>query len=46
LWEELGNQIYRYLSSVSLAQVIEPRQLGTSGVFDDSNGEAGSGVAA
>ncbi len=30
LWEELGNQIYLYLSSVSLADVVERRVLGTS----------------
>lgn len=33
LWEELGNQIYLYLSSVSLADVCERRILGTSGMF-------------
>ena len=33
LWEELGNQIYLYLSSVSLADVVERRILGSSGVF-------------
>jgi Rrf2 family iron-sulfur cluster assembly transcriptional regulator len=31
LWEELGNQIYLYLSSVSLADVVDKRVLGTSG---------------
>ncbi|AMW34846.1 Rrf2 family transcriptional regulator [Haematospirillum jordaniae] len=31
LWEELGNQIYLYLSSVSLEQVINRTVLGTSG---------------
>src|SRR5712671_7665310 len=31
LWEELGNQIHLYLSSVSLADVCEHRVLGTSG---------------
>lgn len=31
LWEELGNQIYLYLSSVTLADVCEGRVLGTSG---------------
>ena len=30
LWEELGNQIHLYLSSVSLADVVERRVLGTS----------------
>jgi Rrf2 family transcriptional regulator, iron-sulfur cluster assembly transcription factor len=31
LWEELGNQIHLYLSSVSLEDVCENRVLGTSG---------------
>lgn len=31
LWEELGNKIYLYLNSVSLADVAEKRILGTSG---------------
>ncbi|MCZ6467550.1 MAG: Rrf2 family transcriptional regulator [Alphaproteobacteria bacterium] len=31
LWEELSNQIYLYLSSVSLADVCAGRVLGTSG---------------
>ncbi len=31
LWEELGNQIYLYLSSVSLEDVVEKRVLGSSG---------------
>ncbi|HZS82352.1 MAG TPA: Rrf2 family transcriptional regulator [Stellaceae bacterium] len=30
LWEELGNQIHRYLSSVSLADIVERRPLGAS----------------
>ena len=30
LWEELGNQIHLYLSSVSLSDVVEQRVLGTS----------------
>jgi Rrf2 family iron-sulfur cluster assembly transcriptional regulator len=33
LWEELGNQIYLYLSSVSLGDVAGRRVLGTSKVF-------------
>jgi Rrf2 family iron-sulfur cluster assembly transcriptional regulator len=33
LWEELGNQIYLYLSSVSLGDVAARRVLGTSRVF-------------
>jgi len=31
LWEELGNQIYLFLSSVNLQDIIEKRVLGTSG---------------
>ena len=31
LWEELGNNIYIYLSSVSLADVVQKRVLGRSG---------------
>lgn len=31
LWEELGNQIYLYLSSVSLADVVDKQVLGSSG---------------
>jgi Rrf2 family iron-sulfur cluster assembly transcriptional regulator len=33
LWEELSNQIHLYLSSVSLADVINKRILGSSGVL-------------
>jgi len=33
LWEELGNQIYLYLSAVTLADVVERRVLGTSGLI-------------
>jgi Rrf2 family transcriptional regulator, iron-sulfur cluster assembly transcription factor len=43
LWEELGNQIHLYLSSVSLADVCERRVLGTSGRL---HREAFSGAAA
>lgn len=32
LWEELSNQIYLYLSSVTLGDVCERRILGTSGL--------------
>lgn len=32
LWEELGNQIYLFLSSVSLADICERRVLGSSGL--------------
>ena len=34
LWEELNNQIHRYLSSVALSDVINKRILGSSGVLD------------
>ncbi|WP_029009553.1 Rrf2 family transcriptional regulator [Azospirillum halopraeferens] len=30
LWEELGNQIHMYLSSVTVADVVERRVIGTS----------------
>ena len=43
LWEELGNQIHLYLSSVSLADVCERRVLGTSGRL---HREAFAGAAA
>jgi Rrf2 family iron-sulfur cluster assembly transcriptional regulator len=33
LWEELGNQIHLYLSSVTLADVCENRILGSSGAL-------------
>ena len=33
LWEELGNQIHLYLSSVTLADICNRRILGTSGVI-------------
>ncbi|MHA1599619.1 MAG: Rrf2 family transcriptional regulator [Alphaproteobacteria bacterium] len=42
LWEELGNQIYLYLSSVTVADVVNNRVLGTSGVI---HGTPGSGPA-
>ncbi|ANC91882.1 Rrf2 family transcriptional regulator [Azospirillum humicireducens] len=32
LWEELGNQIHMYLSSVTVADVVERRIIGTSGL--------------
>lgn len=37
LWEELGNQIYLYLSAVSLEDVCERRVLGTSRLFRDGD---------
>lgn len=33
LWQELGNQIYMFLSSVSLADVVNRRVLGAGGVL-------------
>jgi len=42
LWEELGNQIYLYLSSVTIADVVNRRVLGTSGVI---RGRSGGGPA-
>lgn len=33
LWQELGNQIFMFLSSVSLEDVIERRVLGSGGVL-------------
>lgn len=47
LWEELGNQIYLYLSSVTVADVLEKRILGTSGViFADEDSTLPKTVAA
>ena len=45
LWEELGNQIYLYLSSVALSDVCERRILGSSGMFHGTGGQAGSVAA-
>ena len=39
LWEELGNQIHLYLSSVTVADVCERRILGTSGLIDEDEPE-------
>lgn len=33
LWEELGNQIYLYLSSVTVADIVDRRVLGSSGLI-------------
>jgi Rrf2 family iron-sulfur cluster assembly transcriptional regulator len=33
LWEELGNQIYLFLSSVTIEDIVEKRILGSSGVI-------------
>jgi len=38
LWEELGNQIYLYLSSVTVADVVGRRVLGTSGLIQHQPG--------
>ena len=45
LWEELGNQIHLYLRSVSIADVVENRVLGTSGVIRPRFGEGAPGDA-
>ncbi len=44
LWEELGNQIYLYLSSVSVADVVDRQILGTSGIFRRGNMDAKPGI--
>jgi Rrf2 family iron-sulfur cluster assembly transcriptional regulator len=46
LWEELGNQIYLYLSSVSLHDICERRILGSSGMFHRGDSPGGSVAAA
>ena len=38
LWEELGNQIYLYLSSVSIGDVIAQRVVGTSALVPPDPG--------
>ena len=43
LWEELGNQIYLYLSSVTLADVVHKRVTGTSGLFPREGPAAAAG---
>ena len=45
LWQELGNHIYLYLSSLSLADVVEQRVLGSSGNFHGGSREAVSASA-
>jgi Rrf2 family transcriptional regulator, iron-sulfur cluster assembly transcription factor len=37
LWEELGNQIYLYLSSVTIDDVVAQRILGTSGLISSQD---------
>lgn len=39
LWEELGRQIHVFLSSVTLADVVERRVLGRARPFDPAPGE-------
>lgn len=46
LWEELGNQIHLYLSSVSLEDVVCRRVLGTSRVFPPRHLPTEPGLAA
>ena len=41
LWEELGNQIYLFLSAVSLADVVEQRLVGISGLLRRDDGTLG-----
>jgi Rrf2 family iron-sulfur cluster assembly transcriptional regulator len=38
LWEELGNQIYLYLNSVSIGDVMSQRILGSSNVIPSERG--------
>jgi len=38
LWEKLGNQIYLYLSSVSLDDVVTERVMGASGLIPSQSG--------
>ena len=46
LWEELGNQIYLYLSSVSVADICDRRVLGSAGALYRRNDGQASPVAA
>jgi len=46
LWEELGHQIHIFLSSVSLADVVEKRVLGRSQPCNDTVGIAAERVEA
>ena len=45
LWEELGNQIHLYLSSVSLDDVCERRVLGLSGRLHRASGRDAAAAA-
>ena len=46
LWEELGNQIYLYLSSVTVADVVNKQILGTSGLVRKTESGGGPAFAA
>ncbi len=46
LWEELGNQIYMYLSSVSIEDVCARRVMGTSRLFAPKGSTAPAGEVA
>ena len=46
LWEELGNQIYLYLSAVTVADVVNRRVLGTSGLIRSEADSSGPAYAA
>lgn len=46
LWEELGNQIYLYLNSVTLADVVEKRILGSSGAIHRRDQDQNAAIAA
>ncbi|MDQ2104253.1 Rrf2 family transcriptional regulator [Azospirillum isscasi] len=45
LWEELGNQIHMYLSSVTVADVVERRIIGTSSLTIRAPHPADEGAA-
>jgi Rrf2 family iron-sulfur cluster assembly transcriptional regulator len=38
LWEELGNQIHMYLSSITVEDVVNRRVLGSSHLFSPGQG--------
>ena len=46
LWEELGNHIYLYLSSVTLADVVDKRILGSSGAIHRRGQDQHTAIAA
>jgi Rrf2 family iron-sulfur cluster assembly transcriptional regulator len=45
LWDELSRQIYLYLSSVTLEDVVEKRILGKAQIFDEDAVDAGNEAA-